>query len=101
MFDIIMMQLRWYAREKGNTIHMNLIVYTKSGCPWCRDVLDFLREKKVPFEEREVRGSTVFMDEMVKKSGQTKAPTLDLDGAILADTDREAVEKWLKEKGML
>ena len=78
-----------------------LLVYTKNGCPWCRDVLDFLREKKVPFEEREVRGSTVFMDEMVKKSGQTKAPTLDFGGEILADTDRDAVELWLTEKRIL
>ena len=78
-----------------------LLVYTKSGCPWCRDVVDFLHEKKVAFEEREVRGSKVFMDEMVKKSGQTKAPTLDLDGEILADTDRDAVETFLKSHGIL
>ena len=78
-----------------------LLVYTKTGCPWCRDVLDFLREKKVVFEEREVLGNKVYFDEMKVKSGQEKAPTLDLDGAILADTDRDAVEKWLREKGIL
>ena len=80
---------------------MSLLVYTKTGCPWCIDVVDFLREKKVPFEEREVRGNQAYFDEMVKKSGQTKAPTLDLNGEILADTDKEAVERWLKEKGVL
>ena len=80
---------------------MNLIVYTKTGCPWCRDVLDFLREKKVAFEEREVRENKVYFDEMKTKSGQEKAPTLDLDGAILADTDRDAVEVFLKERGHL
>lgn len=75
-----------------------LIVYTKTGCPWCDGVLGFLHEKKVPFEEREVRGNQAYFDEMVKKSGQTKAPTLDLNGEILADTDKEAVEVFLKER---
>ena len=80
---------------------MKLIVYTKAGCPWCRSVIDFLREKKVAFEEREVRGNKEWFDEMVAKSGQEKAPTLDLDGTILADTDSEAVAVWLKAKGVL
>ncbi len=77
------------------------IVYTKTGCPWCRDVLDFLRGKKVAFEEREVRENKVYFDEMVQKSGQTKAPTLDFGGEILADTDKDGVEVWLKMKGVL
>jgi len=80
---------------------MKLIVYTKTGYPWCRSVTDFLCEKKVAFEEREVRGNPVYFAEMVKKSGQEKAPTLDLDGEILADTDREAVEVFLKKNGVL
>ena len=63
--------------------------------------MDFLRGKKVAFEEREVRGNKVYFDEMIQKSGQTKAPTLDLDGEILADTDRDAVAVWLKAKGVL
>ena len=80
---------------------MRLIVYTKAGCPWCIAVVDFLREKEVGFEEREVRGNPAYFDEMVKKSGQTKAPTLDLEGEILADTDVEAVGGFLKQRGVL
>lgn len=80
---------------------MRLIVYTKLRCPWCHSVVEFLCEKKVPFEEREVRGNKVWFDEMVAKSGQAKAPTLDLDGEILADTDKEAVELLLQKKGLL
>jgi len=80
---------------------MSLIVYTKIGCPWCIAVTDYLREKKVAFEEREVRGNKAYFDELMKKSGQTKAPTLDLDGEILADTDAEAVELFLRKHGVL
>ncbi len=78
-----------------------IIIYTKTGCPWCRDALAFLNEKKIPYEEREVRGNETFFKELVDKSGQTKTPTLDVDGEILADTDAPAIEAFLKKKGIL
>ena len=78
---------------------MNIILYTRTGCPWCRGVLDLFKEKNVTFEEREVTGNKNYMDEMVAKSGQTKAPTMDLDGEITADTDKEAISIILKAKG--
>jgi len=80
---------------------MSLIVYTKTGCPWCIDALKFLEDNNVNFEEREVRSNPEFMKELEEKSGQNKAPTLDLDGEILADTDAKAIEVFLKEKRIL
>lgn len=80
---------------------MKIIIYTKTGCPWCSEALTFLNEKKIPYEEREVRGNEQFMKELVAKSGQTKTPTLDVDGEILADTDAAAIEAFLKKKGIL
>ncbi len=77
------------------------IVYTKNGCPWCRDALAFLHDKNIAFEEREVLGNGAYFDELKAKSGQEKTPTLDLDGAILADTDAPAIEAFLKQKGVL
>ncbi len=78
---------------------MSLIVYTKNGCPWCQEVLELLQSKKVDFEEREVLGNPVYAQELEEKSHQTKAPTLDLDGDILADTDGQAVALFLATKG--
>ena len=77
---------------------MNIILYTKTGCPWCRGVLDLFAEKGVKFEEREVTGNKAYFDELVAKSGQTKTPTMDLDGEITSDSDREAIAKILKDK---
>jgi glutaredoxin len=79
----------------------NMIVYVKTGCPWCKEVLDFLNEKKIVFEERNVTQSKAYFDEMLAKSGQTKAPTLDIDGHILSDSDKDQVEAYLREKGIL
>ena len=41
------------------------------------------------------------MKELEEKSGQSKAPTLDFNGEILADTDVMAIKSFLKEKGIL
>ncbi len=80
---------------------MSLIVYTKTGCGWCAEALRFLKENNIAFEEREVLGNEAYLKELEEKSGQTKTPTLDLDGDVLADTDAAAIELWLKEKGIL
>lgn len=72
-----------------------MIVYTKTGCPWCIGLTDFLKEKGIDFEERNVTESEVFFTEMQAKSGQTKAPVVDIDGKIIADTDKEEIEREL------
>lgn len=79
---------------------MKIIVYIKTGCPWCLDVTELLQEKKVEFEERNVTENKDFFEEMMRKSSQTKAPTLDIDGEILADSDAKQVAAYLKEKGV-
>lgn len=80
---------------------MKIITYVKTGCPWCKGVLDFLNEKKIAYEERNVTTNPAYMEEMMKKSGQSKAPTLDIDGEILGDSDKDQVEAYLKTKGVL
>jgi len=60
-----------------------------------------MRDKKIAFEEREVLGNPIFFEEMRSKSGQSKAPTLDLDGEILADTDAKAIESFFKQRNII
>jgi len=31
---------------------MNIILYTKKGCPWCVGVLELFAEKHIAYEER-------------------------------------------------
>jgi glutaredoxin 3 len=80
---------------------MKITVYTKVGCPWCAGVMEFLDDKGIDYEEREVTGHREHFDEMVRLSGQKKAPVVVIDEEILADTDKEAVEKYLTDKGLL
>ena len=79
----------------------NITVYTKTGCPWCNGVISFLDENNIQYEERNVSENKAFYDQMVDISGQTKAPVIDMGGEVLADTDREELEEWLRERGAL
>ncbi len=74
----------------------NIIVYTKTGCPWGIEVIDFLNSKNIPFIEKDMFGNPDFKDECISKSGQWKCPTLDINGHILADSDANQVEEYLK-----
>jgi len=79
---------------------MNIIIYTKTGCPWCKGAMELLKSKNIPFEEREVRNNEQFYKELVDKSGQNKTPTLDIDGEILADSDADQIAAFMKKKGV-
>lgn len=79
----------------------NITLFTKEGCPWCDGAREYLQSTGLAFEEKEVLANPEHMKEMHEKSNQTKAPVLEVDGEILADTDAEAIEKFLKEKGLV
>jgi glutaredoxin len=76
-------------------------IYVKTGCPWCREALDFLKQHKIPVQEINVTTSRDAFDEMVALSGQSKAPTLDWHGEILADFGVDELRPFLKQRGVL
>lgn len=80
---------------------MKLTVYIKTGCPWCIDVTNFLDAQHIPYEQKNVTENPTFFEEMQQKSGQTKAPTFDLDGVIYGDADVTLLKQLLAEKGVL
>jgi glutaredoxin 3 len=77
------------------------ILYIKPGCPWCDDVVDYLQKKKIEVRSLNVSRDREAMQEMVELSGQTKAPTLDWHGEILADFGVEELVPFLKDRGVV
>jgi glutaredoxin len=75
------------------------ILYIKPGCPWCDDVVAYLERKKIEVQTRVVSGNREAMQEMVALSGQSKAPTLDWHGEVLADFGVEELLPFLKKHG--
>ena len=70
----------------------------KTGCPYCRAAKEYLDEKKIAYEEVDVRGSDSKMKKLQESSGQTKTPTLDWNGEVLADFGVDELEEFLKTR---
>ncbi len=77
------------------------ILYVKTGCPWCEEVLEFLDAKGIDYEEITVTGDREAMREMMELSGQSKAPTMDWGGEVLADFGVDELVPFLQERGAL
>lgn len=77
------------------------ILYIKPSCPWCVDVVDFLARKRIEVETIVVSGNPAAMREMIELSGQSKAPTMDWHGDVLADFGVDELIPFLQQRGIL
>jgi glutaredoxin len=73
------------------------ILYIKPGCPWCDDVIDYLDRQRIDYETVVVSGNREAMAEMVALSGQSKAPTLNWHGKVLADFGVDELVPFLRK----
>ena len=80
---------------------MKITLYRKSGCPWSAAAMGFLNELNIPYEIKNVTTNPVYLKELEAASGQSKSPTLNIDGTILPDASVEDVAKALEERGIV
>ena len=60
--------------------------------------MDYLDQRKISYKKVDVRGDAAGMQKLAEISNQTKTPTLDWDGAILADFGVDDLERFLGER---
>jgi len=75
---------------------MKVTVYSTPTCPWCDRVKDWLKEKKVKFEVKDVSEDQEAAMEMVAKSKQMGVPVIDVDGQIVVGFDQARLKMLLK-----
>ncbi len=78
-----------------------VIVYSTSTCPYCVMAKNWLKEKKVEFEDVNVGLNQDRAREMIDKSGQMGVPVIDIDGAVIIGFDRPKMETELKKKKLV
>jgi glutaredoxin-like YruB-family protein len=71
-------------------------VYSTPTCPFCTMAKNFLNEHKIEFTDYDVSTDQEKAQEMIKKSGQTGVPVLDIDGTIIVGFDVEKIKAALK-----
>lgn len=74
-------------------------LFIKPYCPWCSKAQDWLDTRGVDYEVLNVMADDKAYDEMERLSGQTLAPTIEVDGQVLGDFGPPEIERWWKKNG--
>jgi glutaredoxin-like YruB-family protein len=74
-----------------------VIVYSTNSCPYCVMAKDWLKEKKVEYDDVNVGADRAKAQEMIEKSGQMGVPVIDVNGSVIVGFDRKALEEALKK----
>lgn len=75
---------------------MQIRLFIKPGCPWCDEAIEWLTTHGITFTTLNVTRDATARAEMLELTGQTKAPSIDVDGEILADFGADELEAWWK-----
>ncbi len=73
-----------------------IIVYSTPSCPYCNLVKDYLKQKGIEFEEKDVSKDRVAAREMIEKSGEMGVPQIDINGTIIVGFNRDAIDNELR-----
>ncbi len=87
-----------HIHQSMNTVTPTIFI--KPGCPWCDEVIEYFDEHNLPYKAVSVSGNRDAMEEMVELSGQTKAPTMNWEGEVLADFGVDELVPFLKKHGV-
>lgn len=74
------------------------VLYVKTGCPWCTEVIAFLDAQRIGYQTKNVTQDAQMFAEMEQMSGQTSAPVLDWHGKLLADFGVDELKPFLVEQ---
>ncbi len=83
------------------TARPRIVAYLKPGCPWTAGVRALLAEYGLEYEHRDVSADAEHYAEMVRKSGQHRAPCVEIDGHLLVDVGADEVEAYLLQQGIV
>lgn len=78
-----------------------MILYVKTGCPWCRMAEEYLDKHVYKYTKLDVRREPVAFSEMRRISGQNYAPTLVVGELFLPNFGPDELEDFLKENNIL
>lgn len=83
------------AKPGAESKSHRVVIYTSSSCPWCAAAKAYLSKNRIPFREINVSQNPSAAAELVKRTGQTGVPQLDIDGTFVVGFDRPKIDKLL------
>ena len=77
---------------------MEVTIYTTPTCTWCKKLKEWLKKKKVSYQEHDVIESDDARDIMIDKSGQMAVPVIEMAGEVIVGFDEARMEEILKKE---
>jgi glutaredoxin-like YruB-family protein len=74
---------------------LKILVFTTPTCPHCRATKQYLRQRGIPFKEIDVSRDRHAARDMVRRSGQSGVPVIDINGKIVVGFNRPKIDKLL------
>ena len=74
----------------------SLKLFIKAGCSWCDLAEEWLQTNGYRYDAVNVLADRAAFDEMIRLSGQRRAPTLQAGDLILPDFGPEELARFLK-----
>jgi len=72
-------------------------LFVKPYCGWCTQVMDWLDAHGLQYEVRDVLEDSRDYAEMVRISGQSLAPVIEVNGRVLADFGVKELAAWWQQ----
>jgi len=73
----------------------DVVVYTTAWCGWCRKTLEFLDERGVRYVNKDIEANDGNRDELIRKTGRTSIPVVEIDGEIIRGYNAGRMEQLL------
>lgn len=75
-----------------------VIVFSTPSCTYCNMAKKYFRENRVKFRDVDVSRDQAAARDMVRRSGQSGVPVIDIDGKIIVGFDRQKINRMLDIK---
>lgn len=70
-------------------------VYTTPTCPYCLRLKEYLKQKKIQFQNFDVSIDRLALEEMTRLTGQMGVPVTIIDGEIIVGFDKAKIDSLL------
>ncbi|MBI2152049.1 glutathione S-transferase N-terminal domain-containing protein [Candidatus Woesearchaeota archaeon] len=70
---------------------MEIKIYTSPLCTWCGKLKEWLKKRKLSFEEHDMSDSEELRDMVLERTGQLVYPVIEIDGTLIQGFDEKAL----------
>lgn len=75
---------------------MDIKIYTLPHCPWSKQLKEWLKKKKVSFQECDLEENENYRDEVLAKTGQLAAPVIVAAGKYHIGFHEDVLENFIR-----